>query len=66
MFSQEPLWLSGYRRDGGQGRLEASELAGAIEPVGHVGLKVVSKQSREKHPERGRASKEREIQPGFL
>lgn len=53
MFSQELLRLSGYRRDGGQGRLEAGELAGVTEPVGHVGLRVNSKESGEKHPEWG-------------
>lgn len=55
-----------YRRDGGQGRLEAGELARVTEPVGHVGLRVISKESSEKHPEWGQAAKEQEIQPAFL
>lgn len=50
----------------GQGRLKAGELAGATEAMGHVGLRVLSKQFREKHPECGQAMKEWEVQPGFL
>lgn len=45
------MWLSGYRWDRGQRRLETGELARVTGPRGRAGLRAFPEQSRERHPD---------------